>query len=248
MERHEMLLISQTRNPFHNQFVCGKLFIGVAIAIFSTNCSDAQESPKKLPAKVSDDVKAIPTKEQSKWKPLLEKDSLKGWEMTNFGGEGTAELNNGVLRLERGEPLTGINMITKNFPKENFEMRWKASREDGSDFFAGVTFPVGDEFCSLICGGWGGGLIGLSSINGNDASENETTGFHQFKNKQWYAFRVRVDKKHITVWIDEKETIQVERENNKFSLRGEVFKSKPVGYCVFQSIVDIKEWEYQTVE
>ena len=101
---------------------------------------------------------------------------------------------------------------------------------------------------SLICGGWGGGLIGLSSINGNDASENETTGFHQFKNKKWYAFRVRVDKKHITVWIDDKETIQVERENNKFSLRGEVFKSKPVGYCVFQSIVDIKEWEYQAVE
>ena len=248
MERLEMLLISDSRNPFFNQSLVAILYFGMATAIFSTHVCVAQESPKQVPAKVSDDAKAVPVKEQSKWKPLLEKDSLKGWEVTNFGGEGTAELNEGVLRLERGEPLTGINMITKKFPKENFEMRWKAMRVDGSDFFAGVTFPVGDEFCSLICGGWGGGLIGLSSINGNDASENETTGFHQFKNKKWYAFRVRVDKKHITVWIDDKEAIQVERENNKFSLRGEVFKSKPVGYCVFQSIVDIKEWEYQAVE
>jgi len=178
----------------------------------------------------------------------MEKDSLKGWEITNFGGEGTAEVNEGVLRLDRGEPMTGVTTIRKDFPKENYEMRWKASRVDGSDFFAGVTFPVGDEFCSLICGGWGGGLVGLSSINGNDASENESTGFRQFKNKQWYAFRVRVDKQHITAWIDDEEIIKVEREGKKFSLRGEVFKSKPLGYCVFQSIVDVKEWEYQSVE
>ncbi len=198
--------------------------------------------------KVVAETKADVAKEKSKWKPLLEKDSLKGWEITNFGGEGNVEINEGVLRLERGEPLTGVTKINKDFPKQNYEMRWKASRIDGSDFFAGVTFPVGDEFCSFICGGWGGGLVGLSSINGNDASENEATGFHQFKNKQWYAFKVRVDKKHITAWIDDKEVLQVERENKKFSLRGEVFKSKPLGYCVFQSIVDVKEWEYQTVE
>lgn len=188
------------------------------------------------------------SKEQSKWKPLMEKDSLKGWEISNFGGEGEVEMKEGVLRLERGEPMTGITTIRKDFPKENYEMRWKASRIDGSDFFAGVTFPVGEEFCSFICGGWGGGLVGLSSINGNDAAENETTGFQQFKNKQWYAFRLRVDKKRITAWIDDKEILQVERENKKFSLRGEVFKSKPLGYCVFQSIVEVKDWEYQMVE
>ncbi len=222
--------------------------LGVSTILLLTQFTIAQEATKKALPKPPDDEKVVPAKEESKWKPLLEKDSLKGWEITNFGGEGTAEITEGVLRLERGEPMTGITTIRKDFPKENFEMRWKASRVDGSDFFAGITFPVGDEFCSLICGGWGGGLVGLSSINGNDASENETTGFRQFKNKQWYAFRVRVDKKLITVWIDDEEVIKVEREGKKFSLRGEVFKSKPVGYCVFQSIVDIKEWEYQTVE
>ena len=225
-----------------------KLTFVLAFTSLLAHLGIGQEPAKKDPPKTTDAAKVVPDKEKSKWKPMLEKDSLKGWENTNFGGEGTAELNEGVLRLDRGDPLTGINSIRKDFPKENFEMRWKASRVDGSDFFAGVTFPVGDEFCSLICGGWGGGLIGLSSINGNDASENETTGFRQFKNKQWYAFKVRVDKKKITVWIDDEEVIQVERADKKFSLRGEVFKSKPVGYCVFQSIVEVKDWDYQTIE
>lgn len=225
----------------------------VSATVFSLPFAMAQEATKKVlpqpPASTKVEPKTAETKAtESKWKPLLEKDSLKGWEITNFGGEGTAEVNEGVLRLDRGEPMTGITTIRKDFPKENFEMRWKASRVDGSDFFAGVTFPVGDEFCSLICGGWGGGLVGLSSINNSDASENETTGFHQFKNKQWYAFRVRVDKKTITAWIDDKEILKVEREGKKFSLRGEVFKSKPLGYCVFQSIVDVKEWEYHIIE
>jgi len=208
----------------------------------------AQEPTKKVLPQPPESTKIAAKVAESKWKPLMEKDSLKGWEITNFGGEGTVEVDEGVLRLDRGEPMTGITTIRKDFPKENFEMRWKASRVDGSDFFAGVTFPVGDEFCSLICGGWGGGLVGLSSINNSDASENETTGFHQFKNKQWYLFRVRVDKKNVTAWIDDKEVLTVEREGKKFSLRGEVFKSKPLGYCVFQSIVEVKEWEYQTVE
>ena len=224
------------------------LCVGVLLSVLMMQMVTAQESTKKVLPKPPDDEKVVPEKEESKWKPLVEKDSLKGWEITNFGGEGTAEVNEGVLRLDRGEPMTGVTTIRKDFPKENYEMRWKATRVDGSDFFVGVTFPVGDEFCSLICGGWGGGLVGLSSINGNDASENESTGFRQFKNKQWYAFRVRVDRKHITAWIDDEEVIKVEREGKKFSLRGEVFKSKPVGYCVFQSIVDVKDWEYQSVE
>ena len=185
---------------------------------------------------------------KAKWIPLIERDSLKGWEITNFGGEGSVEVNDGVTRFGNGDPLTGITITRKDFPKENFELRWKAMRVDGTDFFAGVTFPVDDQHCSFIAGGWGGGLVGLSSINGSDASENETSGFHQFKSKQWYSFRVRVDKKHITAWIDEKEILKVEREKGKFGLRAEVLKSRPLGYCVFQSIVDLKEWEYQLLD
>jgi hypothetical protein len=189
-----------------------------------------------------------PVTKKENWKPLLEADSLKGWEITNFGGEGTVDRIEGVLKLGMGDPLTGITIKSKDFPKENFEMRWKANRTEGSDFLVGVTFPVGGDHCSYIAGGWGGGLVGLSCIHGNDASENETSSFHNFKNNQWYSFRVRVDKTHVTAWLDEKEVARVEREPGKFSVRAEVLKSRPLGYCVFQSAVDVKDWEYRLLD
>ena len=110
------------------------------------------------------DSKKEESKKESKWTSLLKSDSLDGWEITNFGGEGAVEVREGVLMLDRGDPMTGIHSKKKDFPQENYEMRWKARRVDGSDFFVGITFPVGKEFCSLISGGWGGGLSVRSTI------------------------------------------------------------------------------------
>jgi hypothetical protein len=189
-----------------------------------------------------------PVKTINDWKPLLPENSLDGWEITNFGGEADAEVAEGVLKLGMGQPLTGITYKGTDFPTENFEMRWKAQRIEGSDFFAGVTFPIGDQFASFIAGGWGGGLVGLSSINGNDASENQTATFQTFKNKEWYDFRVKVTSTKVTAWVNDKQAFEVDRDKNKFSLRAEVLKSKPLGYCVFQSVVEIKQWEYRRAE
>jgi hypothetical protein len=222
-------------------FVLSVAAMFVAIEPRSNSLVAQDKKADAVATKKEDDAK-------SNWKKLFEPDSLKGWEITNFGGEGTVEVVEGVLKLGMGDPLTGVTFLGKEFPKENFELRWKATRIEGSDFLAGVTFPVGKEHCSFIAGGWGGGLVGLSSINGNDASENETASFHNFKNKQWYSFRVRVDKTHVSAWIDEKEVARVEREPGKFSLRAEVLKSRPLGYCVFQSNVEIKDWEFRTLE
>jgi hypothetical protein len=154
----------------------------------------AQEAKPQAQAQVK--------KEDSKvaWKKLLPDSGLEGWESTNFGGEGEVEVKAGVLTLMPGGPLTGVTKLGKDFPTENFEMQWSAQRVDGSDFFVGVTFPVGKEHCSLIVGGWGGGLVGISSIDGNDASENETASFRNFKNGQWYKFKVRVDAKKSRFW------------------------------------------------
>ena len=35
------------------------------------------------------------------------------------------------------------------------------------------------------------------------------------------------------------------RPREAFELRAEDLKSRPLGYCVIQSIVDLMEWEYQ---
>ena len=96
------------------------------------------------------------------------------WTATNFGGEGEVQLKDGLMTLGFGSPLTGVTYKKQDFPQENYEMRWEARRTSGQDFFAGVTFPIGEQYCSFIAGGWGGSLTGISSIDGYDASENDT--------------------------------------------------------------------------
>lgn len=180
------------------------------------------------------------------WKPLVAEKTLDGWESTNFGGEGEVTVANHELTLAPGDPLTGIT-YKKEFPKTNFEIELEAQRVDGSDFLCGLTFPVGKDYCSFIAGGWGGGVVGLSSIDGFDASENSTTQFFQFKNSHWYKFRVRVDDKMILAWIDDKKLVEQEREGHNFTLRGEVLASRPLGYCAFQSEVKIRNFRWRSV-
>ena len=180
------------------------------------------------------------------WKPLLEEKSLDGWEATNFGGEGKVSIADHQLTLETGDPLTGIT-YKRVFPTSNFEIELEAQRADGSDFLCGLTFPVGDKHCSFIAGGWGGGVLGISSVDGFDASENSTTQFMDFKNKQWYRFKVRVDDKMILAFIDDKKVVELEREGHEFSVRGEVLANRPLGYCAFQSKVLVRNFKWRPI-
>ncbi|MCA9195661.1 MAG: DUF1080 domain-containing protein [Planctomycetales bacterium] len=182
----------------------------------------------------------------SRWKSLLPKAGLEGWEVTEFGGEGAVAREGDSVVMELGDPLTGINYLGKDFPVNNFELSVEIQRIEGNDFLCGLTFPVADEHCSFIAGGWGGGLVGISSVDGYDASENSTTSYHTFENGKWYTFRVRVDDEYITTWIDDKEFVWLEREGHKFSTRIEVSLSRPVGLCAFQSKVAIKNLKYRT--
>jgi Domain of Unknown Function (DUF1080) len=108
-------------------------------------------------------------------------------------------------------------------------------RVEGSDFFAGVTFPVADSFCSLILGGWGGQVVGLSSIGGMDASENETSQSMVFEPKRWYNIRIRVTPAKIHVWLDEREIISQNLEGNKIHTRDEMDLSKPLGIASWRT-------------
>jgi hypothetical protein len=178
---------------------------------------------------------------------MLVDKSMEGWKSTQFGGDGQIGFTEeGHLSLDVGDPLTGIT-YEKDFPKSNFEVTWEANRKSGSDFLAGLTFPVGDEHASFICGGWGGGLIGISSIDGNDASENSTASYKDIKNDRWYRFRLVVSDEAIMVWMDDEELIQVERKGKSFSVRGEVRASRPFGYCVFRSKVEVRNLQYRTL-
>lgn len=185
---------------------------------------------------------------QGGWKSLLPEKGLEGWEVTDFGGQGEVTRKEDQLVFERGGPMTGINYKKGDFPKDNYEIELEAQRIDGSDFLCGLTFPVGKEFCSLIAGGWGGGVVGLSSVDGYDASENATSLYKAFDNNQWYKFRVRVTPQAVTAWIDDKEAVQQEREGHEFSTRIEVYVSQPLGYCVFDSKVAVRNFRWRSLQ
>lgn len=168
------------------------------------------------------------------WKSLFDGKSLEGWKITNFGGEGDVEVKDGTIVMEFGSSLTGIT-YTGEFPKTNYEISLEAMRMDGNDFFCGLTFPVEESFCSFILGGWGGAVVGLSSIDGHDASENETTQYKRFESEQWYKIRLRVTPERIQAWIDDKVWVDQDIVGRTISTRSEVNLSKPFGISAYET-------------
>lgn len=169
------------------------------------------------------------------WRPLFDGKTLTNWQSTKFIGEGGVTIENGQIILEAGRNLTGITWIGPELPATNYEIALQAMRVDGSDFFAGVTFPVADSFCSLILGGWGGTVVGLSSINGMDASENETSQSIQFESGRWYNIRIRVTPAKIEAWLDERQIINQDLKGNKIDTRFEVEPSRPLGVASWRT-------------
>ncbi len=172
--------------------------------------------------------------------------TLEGWKITQFGGEGAVVAEDECLRFDFGASLTGVT-YEKEFPKLNYELALEAQRVDGNDFFCGLTFPVGDSHCSLILGGWGGALVGLSSIDGLDASENETQQFMNFKRGQWYSVRVRVTQDEIVAWIDKKPVIRLKTTGREISTRPEVDLSKPLGIASWQTRAALRKIRYRPI-
>ena len=171
----------------------------------------------------------------SDWGLLLGAEHTEGWTSTPFGGEGEIQAEDGLLVFEMGSPMTGMNWIGEPLPTSGYELEVKASRLMGTDFFCGLSFPVGEEHATLIMGGWGGALTGLSCIDGNDASTNETTRFQSYELGRIYTARIRVTETHITTWLDGEKLHSVSLAGKSISLRPEVFPSQPLGFAAFQT-------------
>jgi Domain of Unknown Function (DUF1080) len=180
------------------------------------------------------------------WKSLFDGKSLAGWKKTAFGGEAEVEVKDGRIVMAAGSPMTGITW-TREFPKIDYEISLEAMRVDGSDFFCGLTFPVGESPCSFIVGGWGGGVVGLSSIDGSDASENETTRYQEFESGRWYAIRVRVAKDKIEAWIDKTRMVDLDTKDRRISIRVEVELSRPLGICCFATTAALRDIKVRTL-
>jgi len=166
---------------------------------------------------------------------LFDGTSLENWEKTNFGGEGEVWIEDGALHIGRGEMLSGVTWQGEVL-RDNYEITLQAKRVEGGDFFCGLTFPVGDDgYASLILGGWGGSTCGISSIDGYDAANNETTFIYQFEDDRWYDVRVRVTPATLICWVDGEQVIYAHREYRNFDVRIEVELSKPLGLATFRT-------------
>ena len=168
------------------------------------------------------------------WKDLFDGKTLEGWTATKFGGEGKVYVKDGAIVMDIGNDMTGVTWKGKP-PRDNFEISLEGKRLDGHDFFCTTTFPVGDEYCSVVMGGWGGTIVGLSNVDSNDASENATTKYKEFKDKEWYTLRIRVTTDKIEAWINDKQVIDQDRKDHKFGIRPEVEPNRPLGIATWQT-------------
>jgi hypothetical protein len=181
------------------------------------------------------------------WQAMFDGQTLAGWHEIPFAGHGEVHCQAGAVVLGMGDPFTGITW-TNEFPKQNYEIALDAMRLMGSDFFCALTVPVGDTFCSLIVGGWGGSLIGISSLDGMDASENETTKFSNFESGRWYRVRLRVTEKKIQGWIDKEKLVDVAIGEHKIALRpGDIEMCAPFGLAAWQTSSALREIKFRRV-
>jgi hypothetical protein len=167
--------------------------------------------------------------------PLFDGKSLDGWKVSNFAGTGEVTVENGQIIVSKGEALSGITWKdAATLPKDEYEITLQAMKLKGDDFFCGLTFPVRDSHATFVCGGWAGTVVGLSSIDSLDASENETTNYKKFEPNKWYKVRVRVAGNKIECWIDDEQMVDVDLKDKRISTRIESDASRPLGISTYQ--------------
>lgn len=200
-------------------------------AAASAPAVNSYEAPSPKPAEAK----------KTKVYALFDGETLNHWKRSNFGGEGEVEVVDGAIIMQRGSEITGIHWAGDPLPNINYEVSLQAERIDGSDFFCGIVFPVRDEFCSFVAGAWGGSAIGLSSVDGMYAVENETGTYATFEDKKWYKFRLRVSEHAITAWIDGKQYVYLKTKGRKLSLHPAMDSAKPFGIACFATVAGLKD-------
>lgn len=179
---------------------------------------------------------------------LFDGKSLEHWRIVDIhecARHGKVSAEDGAIVLHTGNPMTGI-AYRKVPPRANYEMSFDARRVDGFDFFCGLTFPVGKSYCSLILGGWGGNVVGLSNVDNAAADENETTHFIDFKKGKWYRFRLRVTPEKIELWMDKEKIIDLKTKNHAFSIWWEQEPVRPLGFSAWRTTGALRKIELLT--
>ncbi|MDZ4861144.1 MAG: DUF1080 domain-containing protein [Candidatus Hydrogenedentes bacterium] len=171
----------------------------------------------------------------------------KDFRVSEFIGSGGVWTEGDVVHLVQGNDMTGI-VWGGPLPSMNYEVSLDAKRTDGDDFFCGLTFPVGKDPCSLVVGGWGGRLVGISSLDWLDASENGTASWRDFAKDQWYSIRLRVTPGKIEAWIDGEQLVDVDTEGRGVGIRFEMEPTRPFGIATWRTSGAIRNMRIRAFE
>ncbi|MFZ9936285.1 MAG: family 16 glycoside hydrolase [Luteolibacter sp.] len=164
------------------------------------------------------------------------------WQPINGAAELGWDAASGVLQIHFGNDLNGVRW-TGPLPTAPYELELEARRISGNDFFCGLTFPVRseNESVTFVVGGWGGDIVGISSIDGLDASENSTASMQQFETGRWYRLRVRVEHERLQAWIDDRPVVDADILDRRLSLReGPIEDCAPLGLASWATLAEMR--------
>jgi hypothetical protein len=212
------------------QFMVSVVLLGVTAAVA---VSAAEDKPTAGKQAVAPDrgTRLFDGKQLGKWEVLQKYD---------YKRHGKVSVRDATIVLEAGVPGTGIRWTGK-VPRVNYEVTLQAKRVQGEDFFCGLTFPVGAKALTLVVGGWGGSVTGLSSIDDEPAVENETCQYIDYKQNRWYRIRVRVTPARVAVWLDDEKIIDLKTTGRKLSLYWEVEPCLPLGIATWRTTAAIRD-------
>lgn len=171
--------------------------------------------------------------------PLFDGITLGSWQPVSFGGEGDVRVDQGRIVLERGNDLTAVVWRGALLPA-SYHLTLEAMRLDGTDFFCGLTFPVAGSHCTFVVGGWGGNLIGLSNLDGFDASENETALGRRIEHGRWYRIGVEVLPGSLRTTLDDEVMSFIDTTGRSIDVRAEMAPCRPLGIASFRTTSAIR--------
>lgn len=239
-------------------------FISVAVVCVAMGCATADQSS------TTSTLEPKPPAVESRHKTFGPKDKVPGftithnvkkdgspngenfvhdsdWRVSDYIGSGDVWVEGDTCFIGRGNDMTGITWKGP-VPSMNYEVSLQAKRVEGDDFFCGLTFLYGEDPCSLIVGGWGGRLVGISSLDWLDASENGTAKWRDFETDKWYSIRLRITPTKIEAWIDGEQLVDVDTEGRGIGIRFEVEPCRPLGIATWRTTGAVKDIRIRAFE
>jgi hypothetical protein len=211
------------------------LMLALLTGLCGTALTSAQERPDPPATSSGTPLDQAGQEPSAAPRKLFDGKTLSNWEVVGFGGQEQIEVAGGAIVADAGYPLAGIASTLDDLPKSGYTLSLEAKKIEGTDFFCCVTFPVGQQYCSFVVGGWGGTLCGISCINGDDAAHNATRTLKKFERDRWYAIEISVGDDRVVCKIDGEVAVDLPRQGAELGLRSEVLVTTPMGLCAFET-------------